>query len=475
MAADASLEQGATVQVPGFEDFVASVRPVASSNRLPQIPGVGDVVTYQVFLNGAAASKIPAEYQDQRFDDAALHPLTERLGLDSLSFRDNAKVAELVALRSAWMNTVIRALPQRGIDPVGVVLPDEVAAEYSQLASGFDHPWIKAQLDAHRLRQHRIAPVLADAAIAHGAPVTDRAPETVSAGVILATNEAFTVQATGKGDVVTHDNAQLSRVPAKGDVVTISYYRGQGQVFANTKDLTFSEPYLDDKYNDLAIMVSNAQTGKSEVLLFQGVSAFAHFANAQGLETAVVEKALDVARLKMEKAKEKPVRIPQLPMHLDEATGAIALNFVEHGAVYTALFDSARKVQDLAEQYGIDPKDTRTFDHAKMIETVAAAAPTRQEALIAVSRKTAEAMLEVDFAGQFDVLKDADTDKGRYAGRVIGDTRLHVIQDHGRGTAMLHLKTELDRIPNVGTNHQIIYQGGRGQVTTKTQSQGHGR
>jgi putative DNA primase/helicase len=65
---------------------------------------------------------------------------------------------------------------------------------------------------------------------------------------------------------------------------------------------------------------------------------------------------------------------------------------------------------------------------------------------------------------------------GRYIGPVIGETSLHVIQDLGRRSVVIHDKTKLDKVPEVGQKLSINYVGsGRAAVEIRSAQSGRDR
>ena len=80
-----------------FAEFASAVRPSGAVNRLPQIGNSNAVVSYSIYMNGKVGASLPPATQEQVFDGAVLHTVTERLGLNPESYRDNLKVAELIA------------------------------------------------------------------------------------------------------------------------------------------------------------------------------------------------------------------------------------------------------------------------------------------------------------------------------------------------------------------------------------------
>lgn len=469
MAANPSAAGAGAIDLArlGFAEFAEAVRPTASVNRLPQTQmlGADDVLVYEVYFNGAAAKLLPNDIQGTRHDPLSLHPIAERLNLDPGTFRDTCKVAELMTVRSVWMNLVSRTAARRDFDTSTPILSGAIIADYEKLAKGIDHPWIQKELTAHRERLAKVAPALSDAAQVLGQAVRERAPAQVNVGVIVSRNEDFTVQAFGAdGDVVAHDNRQLDAKPAVGDDVTISYYRGQGQVFDNAKELKVSAPYLDAKHNDLAVRATDAD-GTEQVVLFHGVSSYVHFLKAHGLDPASVEKAIEVMDAKLQQQRDPPARTPLFPPELDCNTGAIALHYLEDGAKCTALFDSPERLATLASEFGADPSDKRLLiTMPQELERIAGSDR------LASSRRALLNHMPTDMR-----LVDTNLSAGSYSGPVVAASDFHVLQDIGRGEGVMHSKFNLDKVPNVGTRHRVQYQNSRGRVENREQGHGAGR
>ncbi len=271
-----------------FATFADEAKACGALNRLPGIDGDGvDVLSYTVCMNGAVIGALPAESLNQAFEDDRIQKLTEKVGLDTNSLRDKLKVAELVAVRNAWMSAVLDATT----DVSGGGLSSGVLDDYESLTDSLDHPWVVAQVEAQKSLKENLVPVHKAASAAVGRAVTDTIPEEITRGMIVAQNTDFTVQA-GQEGVVTHENRRLASVPSVGDDVTVLYYRGNGQVFANNQALTVSEPFVDPQSGDLAVQL--AADGKTErkMVLFNGLATFAKFVELHALDTFLVEKAI---------------------------------------------------------------------------------------------------------------------------------------------------------------------------------------
>lgn len=288
-----------------FADFAAAAKLTGAINHVSD-PDTGEVRTsFSVYFNGPVADKLPADVVAQEFDEGRTMGVAGRLGLDESSTRDKLKTAELIALRGAWMSSVMDAsyFSSSKAEP----LSPEVTADYESLIGGFDHPWIEAQVLQQQAMAGNLPQVLKIAGESVGRSITDQIPDELSQGVVVAQSLDFTVQSTQKG-VVTHENRRLSSVPAVGADVTVLYYKGGGQVVENGQHLAVSSPFIEPKSGDLAIGVVDGRDGSQKVLLFNGVSSFAQFVSLQGLNSHLVEQALDARAASPKKV---PDRLPE--------------------------------------------------------------------------------------------------------------------------------------------------------------------
>jgi hypothetical protein len=297
-----------------FADFATNAVPSGAVNRLPAVGGEKDVYTYSVYMNGPLADQLSVDAREHEYKDVMLHALTEKVGLDSDSFRDNLKVAEIVATRSAWMSAVLDASLDRSFS-----LSPCVMADYELLVKGLSHPWIQEQLNEQLALSASLQPVLRGASKVLGVEVKDLAPDSVSNGTIVSQNSGFSVQALTDGEVVTHENRRLQVVPEVGLNVTVAYYRGGGQVL-NAKGLKVSTPHIDPQSGDLAVYVGDGAPVK-QLVLFNGMAAYAQFVKAQDLDAGLVPIALelmDAHRESVERAADaaslKSIRASMPPM-----------------------------------------------------------------------------------------------------------------------------------------------------------------
>ena len=396
-----------------FEDFYAALRPTGGVNRLPPVGAGEDVLIYSVYMNGPLAKELPDDLGEQHYKDVMLHALTEKLGFDSTSYRDNIKVAEMVAIRNAWMTTILEATIQH--DNRVVHLSDEIVHDYELLTKGFNHPVLLEQIEMQRAMSKNLAPALKAAEQRANSPLTQRVPDVVIKGVILSQNLDFTVQAIGENEFVTHDNNKLGTVPPIGADVTISYYRGQGQVFENVTELKFSGPFIEQKSGSLGLLVSHKDTSQ-QILLFNNAMEFEKFVGAQKLPYALVK---DAVALKVA-AQSKTI-------------GQAAANSPTPNAV------------------------------EKMAAAVLSAGQTFG--------------LKLDSVKVSQMLEGGRTPDGLSIGKVVGiDRRLGLVyQSLGQGRGTVHRIDTLSKLPEVGEVATISFKNGRGLVENDGQGRGQGR
>jgi hypothetical protein len=72
--------------------------------------------------------------------------------------------------------------------------------------------------------------------------------------------------------------------------------------------------------------------------------------------------------------------------------------------------------------------------------------------------------ITVDALGESARTFSAQTDSGRYNGRIIGETTHHVVQRLSPRTAVAHMKHLLDYLPQAGDNVAIAYSNDHGLV-----------
>lgn len=447
-----------------FAEFAGAVNPSGAVNRLPQIGQGHDVLIYQTYMNGELAAALPDDVREFQYSDVLLHKVTEKLGLNPDNFRDNLKVAEVVAVRAAYMGAILYATTH-GLNGERPHVSDVVLSEYEALTAGLSHPWIVEQIETQRAKSQNLTPVLEQASALLGKDIADRAPYELNKGAIVSQNPDFTVQNLGEGGVVIHDNSRLMSIPQVGDDVTITYYRGHGQVFDNTQDIELSKPFLDPKNNDLAILAKDRKSGKEQMVVFNSITAFSAFVKAQGLEDALIEKGMDVLATKPKAPpKEKPVRTPAADVTVDEKTGALAMDYMENNIRYTVLFSGAAEMARLAPEFGMGDKEVEA---GRRLEGEIALFGGSKAIQIEKSLKQAKEIA----ANICDMSAVANETAGRrYAGQVIGETAHHIIQDVGRKSGVIHEKMKLDKVPAVGQKLTISYGNGRATVADRSSS-----
>lgn len=440
-----------------FAQFAEAVKPSAGINRWPRFGGNSEeMVSYSVYMNGDLTSQIPEQSRDHEFRDVAVHALTEKLGLDSNSYRDNLKVAQLVATRHAYMASILEASFTNELAPA-------IQAEYEHLTKELSHPYILQQLEEQRALSLRLVPVLEDARKSLGWDSLREAPAGgVNKGAIVSQSLDFTVQDIGGGRIVAHENQNLDKVPTIGQDVTVTYYRGKGQVIENIKEMQFSKPYIDEKSEDIAVNIMDMSGKVKQVVLFNSMAMVAEFANEHGLGKGMVQEAMAVRE-------EHPKRLPQRPerstignAYLDGTTGCIAVDYKEGQVTYTAVFDEARDLEQNAHHFNASKevvKSAFAMEHRRN---------EAEKALIDLSYREATKIAQHGF----DSFSSANKGNGvRHGGQIVASTALHVVQDAGRSSAVIHDKRDLDKVPYVGERATIAYNGKRAEVAIKDVSQ----
>lgn len=272
-----------------FADFADAVKLSSGVNRVEGVAETGGGLSYSVYFNGDFARTLPADMVEQTIEPHRAQRVAAVIpGLEADSPRDLLFAAELLAVRGAWMAAVMDASSHGG----GQALQQDVLDDYANLANGFEHPWVAAQVAQHRGQVAKLPEVLAAASAVAGRALPDQIPEELSRGTVVAQSPEFTVQATA-GGVVTHDNRRLSSVPMVGSDVTVVYYKGQGQVFEHGQAL-FSEPFIEPASGDLAMRVTDQETKAQKLVLFNSMTAFAQLVEAQGLDKRLVGQAMDL-------------------------------------------------------------------------------------------------------------------------------------------------------------------------------------
>lgn len=432
-----------------FSEFAEAMKPSGAVNRIPSL-GVGaDVHSYSVYMNGPLAALLPADAQEHQYKDVMLHALTEKLQLNSGSARDNLKVAEVVAVRSAWMSSVLESTLDR---PAG--LSEQVLEDYALLTDGLTHPWIVGELDKQRALGAKLQPALDRAGMATGGKVKYVAPKENSVGEVVAQDDDFTMQKTGDGEVVTHENRRLNAKPVVGSEVVISYYRGSGQVINSLANVKVSPPFIDSVSGDLAVLL--AEGARDQVVLFNSVSSFGNFVKAHGLDDKLVRQAMDARAASPKVVVPPPERVLASDVYVDAASGCLAVDYKERGVVYSALFRNADEMGVIADEFGLGAKEITA---AGILEGQMADRPRVN------AQEASEMSLRANVAGMGYEGIQEPVDGRLYIGKVIAVSGLHVAQDIGRRAAVIHDLRALDKVPAVGDNLTVKFDFGRGKVT----------
>lgn len=84
--------------------------------------------------------------------------------------------------------------------------------------------------------------------------------------------------------------------------------------------------------------------------------------------------------------------------------------------------------------------------------------------------RTAESFRRVEITSRMmcDEYVVANEKNGRYVGKVIGESELHIVQDAGRKSGVIHEKGKLDKVSMVGQRLSINYSNGRGAVVDRS-------
>lgn len=450
-----------------FEKFAAAVRATGAINRWPRLGNDQEVVTYSVYLNGPVATKLSQQHQEHEYKDVMLHALTEKLWLNPTASRDNLKVAELVSIRGAWMSGVLESSNNRDSNGDIIPLPEAIVEDYEKLSGGLtSHPWILEQIKLQQQMSLGLRPAIEQAEAVLGAPISDRTPDEVTVGRILSQNQDFTVQASHAGEVVTHENRRLMNLPAVGQDVMVSYYRGQGQVLLQNQELTVSDPYIDTDTSDLAINLIAADGTVKETILFNSIASIAKFQQAEGLDKSIVVKAMD-AKEALSKAAEEyvlPERKINSEVYIDPSSRCLAVDYLENNTEFTVLFGSANAMVDYGKDYGANDADIK------------AAFNLERTQFLSTDREGQRSLLDAHDKAEADKLKPIlpNLEKSAHVGTVIAETTHHVIQNIGQHTAAIHDKRTMDKVPSVGEKMVVKYDGFRAKVDIPERSQGRG-
>lgn len=441
-----------------FPEFAEAMKPSGAVNRFPAI-GVGlDVYSYSVYMNGPMTKLLPEHVLEHSFKDVMVTALTEKLGLNPNVARDNLKVAEIVALRSTWMSAVLES-------STGLAPSSEVISDYEKLTDGLSHPWIMGELDKQKALGSKLAPSMAKAGV-----VKDVVPRETSVGQVVAQDFDFTFQQTSEGEIVTHENRRLAEMPAVGADVTVSYYRGTGQVVNSLDRLKVSPPFIDAARDDLAIFV-NEGSGSAQVVLFNSMASFNKFVKAHGMDQDLVRLAMDAREASPKVALPAPKRELLTRPYIDEKSGCLAVDYKEKGMTFTALFRNAQEMSALAGEFDLGAKAV-AFSRTLEVGAGLGSSVFGDAASQRVNDANAIHDLKVQVSGLgrgYSVLNESG-DGVSYIGKVIAGNSTHVAQSCGRDGVVIHDLRKLDKVVGVGDNMTVKFEGGRGRVTNTERS-----
>lgn len=433
-----------------FSEFAEAIRPSGGMNRWPQLGQATENVTYSVNMNGAQASEIPDGSCDHEFRDVAIHALTQNLGLDPHSFRDNVKVAELLALRHTYLTTILDASFVQTI-------PTEIQAEYKAVSNGFTHPLIVQEIASQRAFGALLKPAIHDAESILGQPTIERAAGGISHGKIVSQNDAFSIQNLGDGVIVAHENRRLDSIPAVGDDVTVAYYRGQGQVIERIAELRVGQPFVESETGDLAVGLIGANGRIEHVVMFPSIAMVHEFAVEHDMGKGFVIAAMEAREATPKPTVQRAERSAFGAPYLDVESGGLAIDYVEKSKRFTAIFNSAKEMVD----HSALKLSREAIQQATELD-LAIRATTGQH----VQKSLAQAAQLVN--GR--TVRPIDTDTARTSGMAVAITGAHVVQDRGRNEVSIHDKRLLDKVPLAGEHFSVEYRGGRGEVQIRNQS-----
>lgn len=435
-----------------FAAFAESVKPSGAVNRFPGVGAADDVYTYSVYMNGALAAQLPAHATEHSFKDVTLQALTEKLGLNPLSARDNLKVAELVALRSSWMSAVLENGVDHGPERQAVL------SDFAELSKGMQHPWINAELDRQRELSTRLGPTLARAGLEKDVP-----PREVSVGRVVAQDGDFTLQETTAGEIVVHENRRLQALPLVGESAMVSYYRGSGQVVNDLEHAAFSAPYIDKATQDLAVDVIDPSLNVQQVVLFNNVQSYEQFVQAHKLDQGLVQQAFDARAENPKAVYATPARSLVNRPYIDPKSACLAIDYSEGGVTYTALFESAEKLAAVASEFGLGAKAVAEATRLEAEAAQALQSGLLQDDARALRQSDLDIRSELRTAGYMFPERSGEVDRD-YVGKVVAVSSLHVAQEIGRGKVVIHDARALDKLPKIGDQLSVRFKDGRGVV-----------
>ncbi len=322
-------------------------------------------------------------------------------------------------------------------------------------ATAMEHPWIASEIEKQVALSMGLPSVLAAASQAiGGTAVRDRAPAEVAVGRVVSQNRDFTVQQTNKGEVVTHENRRLQALPALGEETSVTYYRGHGQVVASLANMKVSKPFIDQETMDLAVLVNDGRSADKKVF-FNSMSGFQKFVDVHGLSPSLVAEAITAreATPRIEVIHAIPVRELIGSPYIEKESRCLAIDFEENGMSHSAIFGSLEAMKGCAQEFGLSEA---ILTHAASLEY--------GQGVTSVDVAESKASLGLNLRQLGVRVANAPTDGKTYAGKVIAESDLHVVQDIGRGKVVVHDLRNLSKVVSVGERMTAKYENGRGQV-----------
>lgn len=448
-----------------FAEFYEAAKPTCAANRLPEMNHGLPVHSYAVFLNGAIAADLAQDARNHKFPDTMVTASARNLGMNPRNLRDNMKVCELTAARFVWMTCVSMEQSRNrlwGLDD----LPGDTMKEYEALnhVSWAQHPFVQSELRKQKNLTNGLQPLLDEASKITGKTVVDVHPDVVSVGKVVSQTLDFLVQETTDGEYVTHESSRLASIPKTGAQVTVSYYRGSGQVVDSLENVRVSSPYIDDKTNDLAIKLTDG-AGKEQVVLFNDEMGVFKFVRAHNLDRDLIRQALVVRENTPKISEPLPTREAASSVYLDANSGCLAIDYIEKDVRYTAMFSNSVDLESQAKIYGLKPVE---IERGKRLEL---------ERMRITPELVSNSLTNIEMKlGKLGVLDIADSPRNgvQYEGKVLEEAALHVAQDLGRKTVVIHDKRVLDKLPAKGDHLSVTYENGLGKVSELKREQGAG-
>ncbi|MFC6523152.1 hypothetical protein ACFQAT_28720 [Undibacterium arcticum] len=223
------------------------------------------------------------------------------------------------------------------------------------------------------------------------------------------------------------------------------------------KDVAIGKVYVEAKSGDLAVNLANVDGDIKHVVMFGSMAMVSEFASEHGLGKDFVREAMDVRTASPKISPNQSKREIAGEPYIDPLTDSLALDYRENGIKFTVVFGSAKEFEANAHQFGASEE---IISIAYQMESLAHPGMQSQD-----QKSHADAVAIVK--GRFSTVDVANVDSGRYAGMIVATTALHVVQDTGRSSAIIHDKRNLDKIPLAGEKVALSYKSGRAEVNVR--------